>query len=265
MAGGTVTITNTDPDQTVTLTGSGINTVTGTYPNFTVTATEVDGSITNECNTAFTVTVDSLKITDNCGTLGVPLSAFGTPTLADNGLKMAGDTVHLGGALHQNTTVTQDGYEMIFSDNHPNGDVSQIYQGDNFLGVLPAVGQSYVTPTGTNAYIYSSSNENVAGVSDISGNYTQIKQNTASPISTEIVTRGVTQNAFTVYENTIASTAYPQTRDDSGTTPPINFLYTDANGVVQSAPTALIASDVCEGLQSLPIGCLLYTSPSPRD
>ena len=68
------------------------------------------------------------------------------------------------------------------------------------------------------------------------------------------ITGAANYNTFAVYENSIKSTAYPQTRDDSGTTPPINFLYTDANGVVQSAPTALIASDVCEGLQSLPIG-----------
>ena len=51
VAGGTVTITNTDPDQTVTVTGAGINTVTGTYPSFTVTGTEVDGSTTNEVQT----------------------------------------------------------------------------------------------------------------------------------------------------------------------------------------------------------------------
>lgn len=44
---GTV-ITNTAPDQTVTIAGGGINSVTGTYPNFTVTGTEVDGSTTNE-------------------------------------------------------------------------------------------------------------------------------------------------------------------------------------------------------------------------
>jgi len=44
----TFTITNTQPDQTVSITGAGINNVTGTYPNFTVTGTEVDGSTTNE-------------------------------------------------------------------------------------------------------------------------------------------------------------------------------------------------------------------------
>ena len=188
VAGGTVTITNTSPDQTVTVTGAGINTVTGTYPNFTITGTEVDGSITNECNTAFTVTVDSLKITDNCGTLGVPLSAFGTPTLADNGLSMAGDTVHLGGTLHQNTTVTQDGYEMIFTDTHPNGDVSQIYQGDNFLGVLPAVGQSYVTPTGTNSYVVSHAAQNDVGVEGSIGSATFTQTNNATDLFNRLST-----------------------------------------------------------------------------
>jgi len=276
VAGGTVTITNTSPDQTVTVTGAGINTVTGTYPNFTVTATEVDGDISNECNTAFAVTVDSLKITDNCGTLGVPLTAFGTPTLADNGLSMAGDTVHLGGALHQNTTVTQNGYEMIFTDTHANGDVSQIYQGDNFLGALPAVGQSYVTPTSTNSYVVSHADQNDVGVEGSIGSATFTQTNNATDLFNRLstndsgatngklilfsdslittITGAANYNTFAVYENSIKSTAYPQTRDDSGTTPPINFLYTDANGVVQSAPTALIASDVCEGLQSLPIG-----------
>jgi len=44
----TFTITNTQPDQTVSITGAGINVTAGTYPNFTITGTEVDGSTTNE-------------------------------------------------------------------------------------------------------------------------------------------------------------------------------------------------------------------------
>lgn len=43
-----VTLTNAAPEQTVVITGAGINTVTGTHPNFVVRGTEVDGSITNE-------------------------------------------------------------------------------------------------------------------------------------------------------------------------------------------------------------------------
>ena len=54
-------------DQTVAITGAGINVVTGTYPNFTITGTEVDGSITNEAITNFTYTAASgeLRIVEN--------------------------------------------------------------------------------------------------------------------------------------------------------------------------------------------------------
>jgi hypothetical protein len=54
---GNVTITNTAPDQTVSITGAGINTVGGTYPNFTITGTEVDGSTTNEIQTIDTFAI----------------------------------------------------------------------------------------------------------------------------------------------------------------------------------------------------------------
>lgn len=54
-----MTITNSLPDQTVSITGGGINSVTGTYPNFTVTGTEIDGSTTNEIQTIDTLTVAS--------------------------------------------------------------------------------------------------------------------------------------------------------------------------------------------------------------
>ena len=43
-----ITLTNSAPDQVVSIAGGGINVVTGTYPNFTVTGTENDGSLTNE-------------------------------------------------------------------------------------------------------------------------------------------------------------------------------------------------------------------------
>ena len=47
-ADSSITVTNAAPDQTVVLTGAGINAVTGAYPNFTITAAEIDGSVTNE-------------------------------------------------------------------------------------------------------------------------------------------------------------------------------------------------------------------------
>ena len=241
MAGGTVTITNTSPDQTVTVTGAGINTVTGTYPNFTVTATEVDGDISNECNTAFAVTVDSLKITDNCGTLGVPLSAFGTPTLADNGLSMAGDTVHLGGELLKNTSISQLGYNFIIDNVHTvSGLETHIEQSNNIAGI-GGEGVGFWSKDTSNYLSALYSSGGIAATSAQDAANTQFARtiniagigNQASVIS---VSDGVTQNDFMVDKNNISSTQYPQTRDDSGITPPINFLYTDGSGVFQSAP-----------------------------
>lgn len=63
---GIVTLTNSAPDQTVSITGAGISVVTGTYPSFTVTSTEVDGSVTNE------------------GTLGVGAGGASSSTITTN-------------------------------------------------------------------------------------------------------------------------------------------------------------------------------------
>lgn len=49
---GTLTITNTAPDQVVSLTGAGTTAVTGTYPNFTITSDDqFDGTVTSVSGT----------------------------------------------------------------------------------------------------------------------------------------------------------------------------------------------------------------------
>ena len=94
--GNVITLTNSAPDQTVSLIGAGINNVTGSYPNFTITGTEVDGSISNELQTlsssgtattfttALSNTGGSLKITEGTGidvvTSGTALDGIATIT-----------------------------------------------------------------------------------------------------------------------------------------------------------------------------------------
>lgn len=73
--GNPLQINNSLPDQTVTISGGGINTVSGTYPNFTVTGTEVDGSTTNEIQT-----IDTLAVAG--GLLRLKLSGSAVKTLA---------------------------------------------------------------------------------------------------------------------------------------------------------------------------------------
>jgi len=63
---GTITITNSAPDQTVALTGAGTTSISGTYPNFTITS-----------NDAFTGTVTSVS-----GTSPVASSGGTTPAIS---------------------------------------------------------------------------------------------------------------------------------------------------------------------------------------
>ena len=66
---GTITITNTAPDQVVSLTGAGTTSISGTYPNFTVTS-----------NDQYVGTVTSVNATVPTGfeVSGVPITSSGT-------------------------------------------------------------------------------------------------------------------------------------------------------------------------------------------
>jgi hypothetical protein len=90
--GNVITLTNTSPDQTVSLTGAGITNVTGTYPNFTITSTEVDGSTTNELQT--------LSVSANTTTLS---NSGGSMTIAGGGINTVGTA---------GTTITITGTEV---------------------------------------------------------------------------------------------------------------------------------------------------------
>ena len=65
---GTITITNTAPDQVVSLTGAGTTAVTGTYPNFTITSNDsTTGTVTSVGGTG---TVSGLTLTGTVTTSG---------------------------------------------------------------------------------------------------------------------------------------------------------------------------------------------------
>lgn len=84
---GTFTITNTAPDQIVSLTGAGTTAVTGTYPNFTITSTDAYvGTVTSVSGTGavsgltLTGTVTTSGSLTLGGTLAVTPSDFASQT-----------------------------------------------------------------------------------------------------------------------------------------------------------------------------------------
>jgi hypothetical protein len=86
---GTLTITNTAPDQTVALTGAGTTSISGTYPNFTITSNDAYvGTVTSVGITAGTgITVSNSPITSSGSmTVGVSTKLANFVNLSGSGL-----------------------------------------------------------------------------------------------------------------------------------------------------------------------------------
>lgn len=93
------TLTNTAPDQIVALTGAGTTTVTGTYPNFTITSNDAYvGTVTSVSGTG---TVNGITLTGTVTssgnlTLGGTLSGIGNSQLTNSSVTVNGTTIALG-------------------------------------------------------------------------------------------------------------------------------------------------------------------------
>ncbi len=100
---GTLTITNTAPDQIVSLTGAGTTAITGTYPNFTITSDDqFDGTVTSVAATAGTgISVSGSPITTS-GTLTI------TNTAPDQVVSITGAGTSVVTGTYPNFTVTSD-------------------------------------------------------------------------------------------------------------------------------------------------------------
>ena len=93
--GGTITVTNSAPDQTVSLTNGGGVCVTGTYPSFTLTAT--DQSASNE------------------GTLGVQAGTSTSSVITSNTSGATGVTINATGGISIQETTSSNGGSILLS------------------------------------------------------------------------------------------------------------------------------------------------------
>mgnify|MGYP000272920028 CR=1 FL=1 len=94
LAGSTsnMTITNTLPDVTVSLTGAGIVGISGTYPNFTITGTEVDGSTTNELQT-ISVSANTTTLSNSGGSMTIAGGGINSVSTAGTTITVTGTEV----------------------------------------------------------------------------------------------------------------------------------------------------------------------------
>jgi hypothetical protein len=83
------TFSNSAPDQTVTLTGSGATSISGTYPNFTISSTDTDTNTTYSAGTGVTLSGTTFSIGQAVGTGNSP--TFSNAYIAGS-LYHSGDT-----------------------------------------------------------------------------------------------------------------------------------------------------------------------------
>lgn len=134
---GIITVTNSAPDQTVSISGTAPVSVTGTYPSFTVSMTQASGSVNGWLSSTDWTTFNNKQVAyTNLTSIGALANATGwlynngtgtfsysTPTAADVGAVPTSRTISTtaplagGGALSSNLTLsmpaassTQDGY-----------------------------------------------------------------------------------------------------------------------------------------------------------
>lgn len=151
---GSITVTNSAPDQTVSLTaGTGIST-SGTYPSFTITNSAPDQTValTGAGTTSISGTYPNFTITSNDQYVGTVTSVGGTGTV--NGISLSGTvtssgSLTLGGTLSGVSLTTQVTGTLPIA----NGGTGQTTANTAFNALAPSqTSQSgkYLTTDGTN-------------------------------------------------------------------------------------------------------------------
>lgn len=165
---GNPTITNSAPDQTVSISGAGITNVTGTYPNFTITSTEVDGSPSNELQTISTSgAAGNITLSNGGGTLNLNVNDADASSSNEfnTSMGLSGTTIQItdgGGTLGVNIASIVGGYwglsgtELTATSSSYNvgiGTTSTLYNKFNVVGDmgLYKVGSSTIN-IGSDAY-----------------------------------------------------------------------------------------------------------------
>ena len=235
-----------------------VTTIDSPTINFTQSGVDFQ-TVTADFVGANTATIGQIPTSDGNGNI-----TWTTPTvtvLADNGLTETSGTIELGGTLIHDTFIddtTANTNKLTIGTTTPINSFTVISETENRIAT---------TVNDYNAYLRTMSNYNRLEVSsDINPEIARVdttavigqattnisaydgtetaqtnyNAQSGNTYATTIVTNGIDTNTLTITATTLQSSIHPNTRDDSGINMPINFLYTDSSGIVQSAPTTIL-------------------------
>jgi hypothetical protein len=106
---GSISVTNTAPDQVVSIAGAGTTTVTGTYPNFTVTSNDqYVGTVTSVSGTGSVngITLSGTVTSSGNLTLGGTLGNIANNQLTNSSITINGSAIALGGSTSVGTVTS---------------------------------------------------------------------------------------------------------------------------------------------------------------
>ena len=231
----TITIANTSPDQTVTITGGGINVVTGTYPNYTITGTEIDGVTTNE------------------GVLGVGAGGAASSVLLSNTSGASGVTINAAGINTISETTSSNGGQITITGTEVDGSTTNELQNLSLTG--QALGIS--SGTGVTLPVINVSAGTGISVSSSAGNYTVT--NTGDLSNT---------NELQTISNTSDATSHTATLSNSGgsvklvegSNITLTTTGTTSDGIITIAAASAGPGGIYGGSGSLPSGGSIVTT-----
>lgn len=196
-SGGVHTITNTAPDQVVSITGAGISNVTGTYPNFTVTSTEVDGSTTNEglLSVGAGTGTTSIIQSNTSGSNPITLTGAGITTVNETGNTITITSTEVDGSTTNELQTLSTASNTVTLSNS-GGSFTIAGAGINTVGTVG----STITVTGTEID-GSISNEGILGVGAGSATSSTILSNTSTSTPITLNAAGIISITETTSSN----------------------------------------------------------------